>query len=322
MTGPVLVETADRITTVTINRLERRNAVDLATAQALITAFQAFDADDAADVAILMGAGGAFCAGADLQALAARERKPVEPTGVFAPMGPTRLRLSKPVIAAIEGHAVAGGMELALWCDLRVMARSGVMGIFNRRFGVPLVDLGTIRLPRLIGEGRALDLILTGRPVYADEALAIGLATQVVDDGSALTAARALAVTLTAFPQMAMRNDRLSLLEQELATVERLAAANELPGAVPDEIREERRIQLMEFQEDISTERLERFIGREMTVLVDEIDEEGALARSPGDAPEIDGLVIIPAGEDLEPGEFARVRITDCDVHDLYAEPV
>lgn len=213
MTASVIIETVDRITTVTINRAERRNAVDLATAQALITAFLAFDADDAADVAILTGAGGAFCAGADLQALAAGERKPIDPTGAFAPMGPTRLRLSKPVIAAIEGHAVAGGMELALWCDLRVIARSGVMGIFNRRFGVPLVDLGTIRLPRLIGEGRALDLILTGRPVDANEALAIGLATQLVDDGMTLAAARTLAGTLTAFPQTAMRNDRLSLLE-------------------------------------------------------------------------------------------------------------
>jgi enoyl-CoA hydratase len=146
--------------------------------------------------------------------LAAGERKPVEPDGEFAPMGPTRLRLGKPVIAAVEGHAVAGGMELALWCDIRVAGKSAVMGIFNRRFGVPLVDLGTIRLPRLIGEGRALELILTGRPVAMDEALSIGLVTQVVDDGAALASAVALARTLVGFPQTSMRNDRLSLLEQ------------------------------------------------------------------------------------------------------------
>jgi enoyl-CoA hydratase len=146
VTAPLLIRTDHRITTITINRSDRRNAVDLPTAIALIAAFKAFDADAEADIAILTGAGGTFCAGADLQALAAGEHKPVDPDGDFAPMGPTRLRLSKPVIAAIEGHAVAGGMELALWCDLRVAGRSSVMGIFNRRFGVPLVDLGTIRL--------------------------------------------------------------------------------------------------------------------------------------------------------------------------------
>jgi enoyl-CoA hydratase len=214
MTSSLLVHTAERVTTITIDRVGRRNAVDLATAIALIAAFKAFDADENADVAILTGAGGAFCAGADLQALAAGERKPVEPDGEFAPMGPTRLRLGKPVIAAVEGHAVAGGMELALWCDIRVAGKSAVMGIFNRRFGVPLVDLGTIRLPRLIGEGRALELILTGRPVAMDEALSIGLVTQVVDDGAALASAMALARTLVGFPQTSMRNDRLSLLEQ------------------------------------------------------------------------------------------------------------
>jgi enoyl-CoA hydratase len=209
----VAIHTAGRVTTVTIRRVSRRNAVDLETARSLIAAFKSFDADDRSDVAILAGEGGTFCAGADLQALAAGERKPVEPHGEFAPMGPTRLRLSKPVIAAIEGHAVAGGMELALWCDLRVAGRSAVMGVFNRRFGVPLVDLGTIRLPRLIGEGRALDLILTGRPVAMDEALAIGLVTRVVDDGSALAEAMTLAKTLVGFPQAGLRNDRLSLLE-------------------------------------------------------------------------------------------------------------
>ncbi len=227
MTAPLLIHTKNRITTITINRPDRRNAVDLPTAEALIAAFKAFDTDVDADIAILTGAGGAFCAGADLQALAAGERKPVDPDGDFAPMGPTRLRLSKPVIAAIEGHAVAGGMELALWCDLRVAGRSSVMGIFNRRFGVPLIDLGTIRLPRLIGQGRALDLILTGRPVGADEALAIGLINRLVDDGEALAGAQALARTLVDFPQTAMRNDRLSVLEQfELDDVG--AIANEI----------------------------------------------------------------------------------------------
>lgn len=216
-----------RVTVVTIERPERRNAVDLPTAQALVAAFQAFDADASADVAILTGAGGAFCAGADLQALAAGERKPVEADGVFAPMGPTRLRLSKPVIAAIEGPAVAGGMELALWCDLRIAGRLATMGIFNRRFGVPLVDLGTIRLPRIIGQGRALELILTGRPVGMDEALRIGLVNEVTNDGDALRRAIDLAQSLAGFPQEAMRNDRLSVYEQwDLS--EREAIANEI----------------------------------------------------------------------------------------------
>lgn len=210
----VSTRTADRITIVTIERPQRRNAVDLPTALALVEAFQAFDANDSADVAILTGAGGAFCAGADLQALAAGERKPVDPDGVFAPMGPTRLRLGKPVIAAIEGPAVAGGLELALWCDLRIAGRSATMGIFNRRFGVPLVDLGTIRLPRIVGQGRALELILTGRPVAMDEALRIGLVNEVTNDGEALSRAIDLARTLTGFPQAAMRNDRLSVYEQ------------------------------------------------------------------------------------------------------------
>ena len=210
----VTCRTADRITVVTIDRPERRNAVDLPTALALIDAFQAFDRADDADVAILTGSGDAFCAGADLQALAAGERKPVEPDGDFAPMGPTRLRLGKPVIAAIEGPAVAGGMELALWCDLRVAGRSATMGIFNRRFGVPLVDLGTIRLPRIVGLGRAMEFILTGRPIAMDEALRIGLVNEVTGDGEALGRAIELARVLTSFPQTAMRNDRLSVYEQ------------------------------------------------------------------------------------------------------------
>lgn len=203
-----------RVTIVTIERPERRNAVDLATAQALLAAFKVFDTDPDADVAILTGAGGAFCAGADLRALAGGERKPIAPTGDFAPMGPTRLRLTKPVIAAVEGPAVAGGMELALWCDVRIAARSAVFGIFNRRFGVPLVDLGTIRLPRIIGEGRALELILSGRAVYADEALRIGLINEIVEDGTSLARAVEFAVHLCGFPQMAMRNDRKSLMDQ------------------------------------------------------------------------------------------------------------
>ncbi|MGD2132334.1 MAG: crotonase/enoyl-CoA hydratase family protein [Maricaulaceae bacterium] len=225
--NPVTVATADRVTVVTIERPDRRNAVDLETSQALFEAFKAFDEDAGADVAILTGAGGAFCAGADLQALAGGERKPIEPTGEFAPMGPTRLRLCKPVIAAIEGPAVAGGMELALWCDLRVAGRSAFMGIFNRRFGVPLVDLGTIRLPRIVGEGRAMELILTGRRVEMAEAQAIGLVNEVVDDGAALDRALKLARSLTGFPQTAMRNDRMSVLEQ-WSLDETAAVANEI----------------------------------------------------------------------------------------------
>jgi enoyl-CoA hydratase len=228
----ISVRTHARVSIVTIERPECRNAVDLATAQALLAAFKAFDADPEADVAILAGAGGAFCAGADLRALAEGERKPIEPVGDFAPMGPTRLRLGKPVIAAIEGPAVAGGMELALWCDLRIAGRSAVMGIFNRRFGVPLVDLGTIRLPRIVGEGRALELILTGRAVAADEALRIGLVNEVVDDGGALARATVLAAQLCAFPQTALRNDRRSLMEQwSLGEAEAIAREIELGRA-------------------------------------------------------------------------------------------
>jgi enoyl-CoA hydratase len=219
--------TADRITVVTIDRPARRNAVDLSTALALIDAFQAFDRADDADVAVLTGAGGAFCAGADLHALAAGERKPYSPDGDFAPMGPTRLRLGKPVIAAIEGPAVAGGMELALWCDLRVAGRSATMGVFNRRFGVPSVDLGTIRLPRIVGQGRALELMLTGRPIAMDEALRIGLVNEVTGDGEALARATEIARSLTGFPQAAMRNDRLSIHEHYDLS-EREAIANEI----------------------------------------------------------------------------------------------
>lgn len=210
------VESDGPVTLIAIDRPDRRNAVDRATAQALYDAFRAFDADDTASVAILHGRGGFFCAGADLKALSAGGGNSVSTQGLgsLAPMGPTRLRLSKPVIAAIEGHAVAGGMELALWCDLRVMAEDAVFGVFCRRFGVPLVDLGSVRLPRLIGESRAMDLILTGRPVGAEEALAIGLANRVAPPGGALAAAVALAKTISGFPQLCLRNDRLSTIEQ------------------------------------------------------------------------------------------------------------
>lgn len=213
----LLIERDGPVTIVTINRPERRNAVDGETAMALIDAFNAFDLDETASVAILTGAGGAFCAGADLKALAAgASGQRVAPGGIDtpAPMGPTRMRLSKPVIAAIEGHAVAGGFELALWCDLRVMAETATFGVYCRRFGVPLVDLGTIRLPRLIGHSRAMDLILTGRPVDAQEALAIGLANRIAPEGEALAHAVTLAKEVAAFPQACMRNDRRSALEQ------------------------------------------------------------------------------------------------------------
>jgi len=212
--GTVSTRADGRVTVVTIERPERRNAVDLATAQALFDAFERFDADPNADVAVLTGAGGAFCAGADLMAIAEGETRPIQSDGAFAPMGPTRLKLGKPVIAAIEGPAVAGGMELALWCDLRIAARSAVFGVFNRRFGVPLIDLGTIRLPRIVGHGRALELILTGRAVGAEEALGIGLVSELTEDGEALARALTLARTLCGFPQAAMRNDRMSAIEQ------------------------------------------------------------------------------------------------------------
>ncbi|MEC9344161.1 MAG: crotonase/enoyl-CoA hydratase family protein [Pseudomonadota bacterium] len=215
--GTIEITDHGRTRIVAIDRPDRRNAVDGATAQALHDAFRAFDADDGCDVAILTGKGGAFCAGADLKAFASGEGgNPVEEGGAdtLAPMGVSRLQLSKPVIAAIEGHAVAGGMELALWCDLRVMARDAVMGIYCRRFGVPLIDMGTIRLPRLIGQSRAMDLILTGRPVEAEEAFAIGLANRLAAPGLALETARELAATLSGFPQTCMRNDRRSVLEQ------------------------------------------------------------------------------------------------------------
>jgi enoyl-CoA hydratase len=211
--GGVGVEREGPVTVVTIDRPGRRNAVDAPAAAALASAFREFDGDEAASVAVLTGAGGAFCAGADLKAIAAGQPPRVAEDG-DGPMGPTRLRLSKPVIAAIEGPAVAGGLELALWCDLRVAAGGAVLGVFCRRLGVPLMDLGTVRLPRLIGHGRAMDLLLTGRAVGAAEALAIGLVDRVVPDGSARSRAVELAVELAALPQACLRNDRLSAIEQ------------------------------------------------------------------------------------------------------------
>ena len=227
MTTTVRIDRAGDVWTVTIDRPEVRNAVDGPTARALADAFRAFDADADARVAVLTGAGGTFCAGADLRTVAsgssARDLGAAGNDRALAldddmandgPMGPTRLELGKPVVAAVEGHAVAGGLELALWCDLRVAAASATFGVFCRRFGVPLVDGGTVRLPRLIGESRAMDLILTGRAVGAEEALALGLANRIVADGQALAAALALARTVAAFPQRCMRNDRLSARRQ------------------------------------------------------------------------------------------------------------
>ena len=210
----VVTESRGNIFIVTIDRPDRRNAVDRDTAQQLYDAFDAFDRDDNLSVAILRGAGRNFCAGADLKAVAGGEGNLVREDVPVGPMGPTRMLLSKPVIAAVEGYAVAGGMELALWCDLRVVGKSARFGIFCRRFGVPLIDMGTIRLPRLIGQSRASDLILTGREVGAEEAQHIGLANRVVEDGEALDQAVALAKQIAAFPQLCMRNDRLSMYRQ------------------------------------------------------------------------------------------------------------
>ena len=222
----VRVEDDGPVTVVTIDRPERRNAVDAPAAAALADAFRTFDGDPGAAVAVLTGAGGAFCAGADLKAVAAGEPLRVAADG-DGPMGATWLRLSKPVLAAVEGPAVGGGLELALWCDLRVAAEGATFGVLNRRVGVPLVDLGTVRLPRVVGHGRAMDLILTGRVVGAAEALAIGLVNRVVPDGQALAAAVGLARELAALPQTALRNDRLSVIEQ-WGLPEPEAAANEL----------------------------------------------------------------------------------------------
>lgn len=215
-TATVRIETRGSVRIVTIDRPAVRNCVDGPTAAALAEAFRAFEADDAVSVAVLTGAGGQFCAGADLKAVASGEAgraNRIDADG-DGPMGPTRMQLSKPVIAAVAGHAVAGGLELALWCDLRVADETAVFGVYCRRFGVPLIDGGTVRLPRLIGASRAMDLILTGRAVAAEEALAIGLANRRVAAGRALDAAVELGEQLAAFPQACLRNDRASALAQ------------------------------------------------------------------------------------------------------------
>lgn len=210
----VRTERDGRVLVVTLDRPEVRNAVDAPTALALVEAFRTFEADEALSVAVLTGAGGTFCAGADLKAIAEGNPNRLESEG-DAPMGPTRMTLTKPTIAAVEGHAVAGGLELACWCDLRVAATDAVFGVYCRRFGVPLIDGGTVRLPRLIGRSHALDLILTGRGVSGDEALRMGLVNRLVPRGHALEAACELAQELARFPQGALRADRASVYAQE-----------------------------------------------------------------------------------------------------------
>lgn len=223
----VRIEKDGPVWTVILSRPEVKNAVDRATAQELAGAFRAFDADPEASVAVLWGEGGTFCAGADLKALARGDGNRVDVDG-DGPLGPTRLALGKPVIAAVAGHAVAGGLELALWCDLRVMEEDAIFGVFCRRFGVPLVDGGTARLPRLIGLSRALDLILTGRPVDAEEALQMGLANRVVPPGEARDAAEELAHQIAGFPQACLRADRRSAVD---------GLSVELPAAIAQEVR-------------------------------------------------------------------------------------
>ena len=213
MSPTVRIDNDGPVRIVTIDRPEVRNAVDEPTREALADAFRAFDADDGASVAILTGANGVFCAGADLKAFAAGKKRRRTEDG-DGPMGPTRMVLGKPVIAAVEGYAVAGGLELALWCDLRVAAEDAVFGVFCRRWGVPLIDLGTVRLPRLIGQSHAMDLILTGRGVSGEEAQRMGLANRITPKGGALAEARGLAKDLAALPQRCLRSDRLSALEQ------------------------------------------------------------------------------------------------------------
>jgi enoyl-CoA hydratase len=207
------VEMNGAVMTVVLDRPEVRNAVDRGTADELVAAFERFEADEAARVAVLWGAGGSFCAGADLKAVAEGNPNRIDPEG-DGPLGPTRRLLKKPVIAAVEGHAVAGGLELALWCDMRVASETAVFGVFCRRWGVPLIDGGTVRLPRIVGMGRAQEMILTGRAVGAEEALAWGLANQVVPAGEARAAAEKLAAQIVAFPQTCMCGDRLSAYEQ------------------------------------------------------------------------------------------------------------
>jgi enoyl-CoA hydratase len=213
MTGGVRVERDGAVTTVIMNRPEARNAVNGPAAAELFAAFDEFDKDDAASVAVLWGDNGTFCAGADLKAFGTPDSNPVHRTGP-GPMGPSRMVLSKPVIAAVCGYAVAGGLELALWCDMRVVEEDAIMGVFCRRWGVPLIDGGTVRLPRIVGHSRAMDMILTGRGVEANEAHAMGLANRVVPKGEARQRAEELAAELAELPQQCMRADRLSMLNQ------------------------------------------------------------------------------------------------------------
>jgi len=208
----VRLERADTVATIVMDRPEARNAVDGPAARALVEAFRAFEADDTLRVAVLWGAGGVFCAGADLKARATGRGLRLAPDG-DGPMGPTRMAFTKPTIAAVEGYAVAGGLELSLMCDLRVASETAVFGVFCRRWGVPLLDGGTVRLPQLIGLSRALDLILTGRPVGAQEALSFGLANRVVPAGRAREEAEALAREIAAFPPRCVRSDRRSAWE-------------------------------------------------------------------------------------------------------------
>lgn len=225
--GPVRVERNGPVFTVILDRPHARNAVDGPTARALSDAFREFDADPEAAVAVLWGAGGTFCAGADLKAMGSAQSNRVAEDG-DGPMGPTRMRLSKPVIAAVSGYAVAGGLELALWCDLRVAEQDSTFGVFCRRWGVPLIDGGTVRLPRIVGEGRAMDLILTGRAVGASEALQIGLVNRIVPPGESRSAAEDLAAELATLPQTCLRSDRLSALE---------AVGMDEPAAIRNELR-------------------------------------------------------------------------------------
>ncbi len=225
----VSVQREGSVWVVTIERPEVRNAVDEPTAEALAEAFETFEADPRSRVAVLTGAGGTFCAGADLKAVAAGHGNRITEEG-RGPMGPTRMLLSKPVVAAVEGYAVAGGLELALWCDLRVAASNAVFGVFNRRWGVPLVDGGTFRLPRIVGLGRALELVLTGRPVQADEALRIGLVNRVVDPGRALESAVELAQGIAEFPPMTLQADRLAVYEASVLSLEEAIRAEYARG--------------------------------------------------------------------------------------------
>lgn len=247
---PVLTEIIDSIFIVTINRSEVRNAIDGPTANGLVAAFQAFDTDPTLHVAVLTGANGTFCSGADLTAIGDPERGLRVSEAGNAPLGVSRLLLGKPVIAAVEGYAVAGGLELALWCDLRVAAEDATFGVYCRRWGVPLVDGGTIRLPRLIGHSHALDMILTGRSVTGTEAFSMGLANRLVPHGTALKAAISLANDLSRFPQHCLRSDRLSSYEQW-----------SLP--LPDALRNETRHGLDVIQSPEMTTGIRRFIGGE-----------------------------------------------------------